>query len=252
VAEVRTVAIVQARMGSTRLPGKVLLPLLGEPMLVHVMRRLARARTLDATVLATTTLPSDDALAALAGEEAWPVVRGSADDLLDRYLQAAREHDADVVVRVTSDCPLIDPEVVDRVVEAFRTEAADYASNTLEPRTYPRGLDVEVVSRTALERAGREDGRPEWREHATPYIYRHPELFRLLRVPFERDESAERWSVDTPEDYDVVRGIYEALGRDDFTWLEALAVVPANPSWSRANRSVEQKTVAGGPEESRR
>jgi spore coat polysaccharide biosynthesis protein SpsF len=247
----RTVAIVQARVGSTRLPGKVLLPLLGEPMLTRVMRRAARARTLAAVVVAPTTLPEDDAIVALAEAEGWPVERGSETDLLERYLGAARAQGAETIVRITSDCPLIDPEVIDRTVDAFRASEVDYASNTLEPATYPRGLDVEVVSREALERAGREDRDPAWREHATPYIYRHPERFRLLRVPAEDtvdDRADQRWSVDTPEDHAFVERIYAAFGRDDFTWREALAVVEAHPSWAELNRHVVQKPVppAGG------
>jgi spore coat polysaccharide biosynthesis protein SpsF len=242
----RTVAIVQARMGSTRLPGKVMLPLLGEPILTHVMRRASRARTLDEVVVATTGLPEDDPIVALAGSEGWPVERGSEADLLERYLGAARAHDAGVIVRITSDCPLIDAAVIDRTVGAFRTGDVDYASNTLDPATYPRGLDVEVIARAALERAGREDLDPAWREHATPYLYRHPELFRMLRVPADdaRDDLAtHRWSVDTPEDYALVERIFEALGRDDFTWHEALAVVEAHPSWSAINRHVVQRAV---------
>lgn len=242
----RTVAIVQARMGSTRLPGKVMLPLLGEPILSRVMRRSARARTLDAVVVATTTLPEDDAIVALAVAEGWPVERGSETDLLDRYLVAARAHAGEVIVRITSDCPLIDPDVIDRTVLAFRAGAVDYASNTLAPATYPRGLDVEVVGRAALERAGREDRDPAWREHATPYIYRHPELFRLLRVPAPDDRSDQRWTVDTPEDLELVRRIYEDLGRDDFGWREALAVVEAHPDWIALNRDVVQKVVRPG------
>jgi spore coat polysaccharide biosynthesis protein SpsF len=239
----RTVAIVQARVGSTRLRGKVLLPLLGEPMLTRVMRRVGRAGTLDEVVLATTTLPEDDALVELARAEGWPVERGSVTDLLARYLGAARSREADVVVRITSDCPLIDPVVIDRTVDAFRVARADYASNTLEPRTFPRGLDVEVVARAALERADREDRNPAWREHVTPYIYRHPELFELARVAAPDDQSRHRWSVDTQEDYALVLALYEALGRDDFGWLEALAVVEANPEWSASNRHVVQKAV---------
>jgi spore coat polysaccharide biosynthesis protein SpsF len=239
----RTVAIVQARMGSTRLPGKVLLPLLGEPVLTRVMRRAARARTLDEVVVATTTLADDDAIVALAATEDWPVVRGSETDLLERYLVAARAHDADVVVRITSDCPLIDPEVIDATVGAFRAAAVDYASNALEPATYPRGLDVEVIARAALERAGRDDADPAWREHATPYVYRHPELFRLLRVPADDDHGDLRWTLDTPEDYRLIGRIYDALGRDDFGWREALAVVEANPSWASINREIVQKAV---------
>ncbi len=245
----RTVAIVQARMGSTRLPGKVMLPLLGQPVLSRVMRRAGRARTLDEVVVATTTRPDDDAVVALAEREGWPVVRGSETDLLDRYLLAARTHDAEVVVRITSDCPLIDPDVIDATVDAFHAADVDYASNTLEPPTYPRGLDVEVVSRPALERAGREDADPAWREHATPFVYRHPELFRLLRVPADDDHSDLRWTLDTPEDYRLISRIYEALDRDDFGWREALALVEANPSWTALNDGVVQKTVppAGGP-----
>ena len=239
----RTVAIIQARTGSTRLPGKVLLPLLGEPSLAKVVRRAGRAASLDAVVVATTTLPADDAIAALGAGAGWPVVRGSELDLLDRYLQAAHEHDAARVVRITSDCPVIDPAVIDEVVHALETSGADYASNTLEPRTFPRGLDVEAMSLAALEAAGRDDRDPASREHATPFLYRHPERFSLVRVPSAIDRSEHRWTVDTPEDYELVRRIYDALGRDDFGWLEALAVVEAHPDWSDLNRHIEQKRV---------
>jgi spore coat polysaccharide biosynthesis protein SpsF len=241
-----TVAIIQARMGSTRLPGKVMLPLLDEPMLTRVVRRAARATRLDLVVVATTTDAADDEIVALGAREGWPVERGSQMDLLDRYVQAARAHDADVVVRITSDCPLIDPAVLDDTVAAFDAAGCDYASNTLEPRTFPRGLDVEVVTRDALERAWREDRDPAWREHATPYVYRHPEAFRLLRVPGPSDHTRHRWSVDTPEDYELVRRIYESIGHDEFGWLEALALAEAHPEWSDLNRGVVQKSVPPG------
>jgi spore coat polysaccharide biosynthesis protein SpsF len=241
----RTVAVVQARLGSTRLPGKVLLPLAGQPLLSRVMRRAARARSVDAVVVATTTLPSDDRIVELAEREGWPVVRGSETDLLERYVQAARSHRADRVVRITSDCPLIDPGLIDDVAGALDREAGDYASNTLEPRTYPRGLDVEVVTRDALEAADRDDHDPASREHATPFIRRDPKRFRLVRVAGSRDESAHRWTVDTPEDYELVRRLYEALGRDDFTWLDALEVANANPAWARGNRGIRQKAAPG-------
>lgn len=239
----RTVAIIQARLGSTRLPGKVLLPLLGEPVLTHVVRRVARASSVDAVVVATTTRPEDDAIVDLAAVQAWLVERGSEVDLLDRYLRAARAHDADRVVRITSDCPLVDPAVIDDVVGVLAATGADYASNTLEPRTFPRGLDVEAMTRTALETADLGDHDPDSREHATPYIYRHPERFHLARVPLTVDLSEHRWTVDTAEDYELVRRIFEALGRDDFGWRDALAVVEANPGWSELNRHVEQKAV---------
>lgn len=240
----KTVAIIQARTGSTRLPGKVLLPLLGRSLLSHVVRRTSRATRIDETVVATTVAPRDDAIADLAAAQGWLVVRGSELDLLDRYLQAARAHDADVVVRITSDCPLIDPELIDAVVAAM-DEGVDYASNSLEPRTYPRGLDVEAMRRAALEEADRIDRDPASREHATPFIYRHRERFRLRRLAHPVDLSAHRWTVDTPEDYALVRRIYEALGRDDFGWRDALAVVEAHPEWADVNRDVRQKTVPG-------
>jgi spore coat polysaccharide biosynthesis protein SpsF len=193
--------------------------------------------------VATTVEPADDPIVELARREGWPVERGSEHDLLDRYVQAARSHHADVVARITSDCPLIDPEVVDQVVEAFEDAAVDYASNTLPPRTFPLGLDVEVMTMDSLERAWRDDANPAWREHATPYLYRHPERFSLLRVPNEVDLSGHRWTVDTPEDYELVGRIYGSFGHDRFTWREALAVVEAHPEWAELNASVHQKVV---------
>ncbi len=238
-----TVAIIQARTGSSRLPCKVLLPLLGEPLLTRVVRRVGRADSLDKVVVATTTLPADDAIVSLAELQGWPVERGSETDLLDRYVQATRRHQADVVVRITSDCPLIDPRLIDDTVAQFQQGRCDYASNSLEPRTYPRGLDVEVVTAEALERAWQEDGDPLSREHATPWIRRHPERFRLLRVASDDDQSRHRWCVDTVEDFELVRRIYGAFGRDDFGWRDALGLVDAHPDWLELNRHVAQKAV---------
>jgi spore coat polysaccharide biosynthesis protein SpsF len=237
----RTVGVIQARTGSTRLPGKVLLPLLGEPALVHVVRRVRSAGTLDAVVVATTTAPGDDSIAGLGAASGWTVVRGSEEDLLARYLLAARTEAADRIVRVTSDCPLIDPELIDAVVTALDRSGGDYASNTLPPRTYPRGLDVEAFTTAALERADDEDLDPRSREHATPYLYRHPELFQLVPVPGSEDHSGHRWTLDTPADYELIRRIYDALGSATFSWREVLALVEANPAWSDLNRHVEQK-----------
>jgi len=218
-------------------------PVLGEPMLALVMRRAARARRLDRVVVATTGLPADDAIVDLGLEQGWEVHRGSEHDLLDRYVTTMRATGAAVVVRITSDCPLIDPEVIDATIAAFEAGSADYASNTLEPRTFPRGLDVEVVTADALERAWREDRSPAWREHATPYIYRHPERFRLIRHGSPDDHSDQRWSVDTPEDLELVRRLYGELGRDDFGWRDALAVMDAHPDWMELNRAIEQKPL---------
>jgi spore coat polysaccharide biosynthesis protein SpsF len=240
----RTVAIIQARTGSSRLPGKVLLPLLGLPILTRVVERVRRAKAVDEVVVATTHLAGDDAIAQLAADSGWALMRGSETDLLERYLKAASAHNADVVVRITSDCPLVDPGLIDDVVRARHDAGVDYAANNLEPRTYPRGLDVEAFTRAALERADAEDRSPASREHATPYIYRHPEAFRLLRVASPEDESRYRWCVDTPEDYELVRRLYDTLGNDLFDWRAALAVMRNHPDWAALNQHVVQKALA--------
>lgn len=239
------VAIVQARTGSTRLPGKVLAELAGEPMLARVLRRLARATTVDMVVVATTDLPEDDVLAELCRVRCWPCFRGSGPDVLDRYHQAARAFAADLVVRITADCPFIDPEVVDRVVTAFLTAEPppDYAANVLPPRSYPRGLDTEVLSTGALSRAWRADADPATREHVTQYIVRHPEDFTLLPVVHDEDLSALRWTVDTPEDLAFARRVYDHFGDDDFGWRDLLALLAQHPDWADVNRHVAQKPV---------
>jgi len=230
-------------MGSTRLPGKVLKPLAGQPMIARVVERTRRAKGVREVVVATTREARDEPLVDLCQSRGWPFTRGDEADLLDRYHAAAIVHRADAVVRITSDCPLIDPGLIDRVLDAFRRGDCDYASNTLEPRTFPRGLDVEVVGFKALERAWREDTNPQWREHATPYIYRHPEHFRLRPVRNDRDLSYHRWTVDTPEDYDLVCRIYDHFGHDRFAWTDVLQVLDEHPDWVEINRHVHQKSV---------
>lgn len=241
----RILAIIQARMGSTRLPGKVLLNLAGKPMLERIVRRCRRAATLDEVVVATTTEPADDRIAELGAAHNWPVFRGQEDDVLDRYYQAASQQGADIVVRITGDCPLIDPEVIDLTVKKFlEHKPLDYASNSLDRVTFPRGLDVEVMSMAALTRAWQEDHNPAWREHVTPYIYRHPEKFRLLAVTSEVDFSYLRWTVDTPADLTLVRKIYEHFGGDDFSWRQVLALLAQHPQWLEINRHVPQEELA--------
>lgn len=242
----RTVAIIQARMTSTRLPGKVLADLAGDPMLARVVRRVQRANSLDDVVIATTTEPIDDVIVALCEQSGWPHFRGKREDVLDRYLEAAVKYRAKVIVRITADCPLIEPSIVDRTVEAFRYHApVDYASNGLPPLSFPRGLDVEVIALGALERAWREDTNPAWREHVTPYIYRHPELFRLQSVVNPVDRSDMRWTVDTPEDLALVRSIYQHFGHDRFSWEEVIALLEKHAEWASVNKHVRQKTVPG-------
>jgi spore coat polysaccharide biosynthesis protein SpsF len=239
----RTVAIIQARIGSTRLPGKVLMDLGGRTILAWVVARARRARTLDDVVVATTTLDCDDVIVAECSTVGVSVFRGSEDDVLDRYYRACEHFDADVVVRITSDCPLIDPEGIDTVVTDYRVHQPDYASNTLE-RRLPRGLDVEVFSRAALAEAWSHDDSAHGRTHVTPYLYLNPGKFTLRSVDFVNDHSQLRWTVDTAEDLEVVRGIVAALGtRDDFGWRDALAVVEQNPFLGTTNQHVRQKTL---------
>ena len=242
VAE-RVVAIVQARVGSTRLPAKVLQEIGGEPMLVRVMERARRASRVDEVAIATTRHPRDDVIEELSAQRGWPFTRGSEEDVLDRYHEAALTHRAEIVVRITSDCPLLDPAVVDLVVEErSRGEGADYVSNTLKPRTFPRGLDAEAFTVDALDVAWREDHEPASREHVTPYLYRHPERFVLRRVTTDLDRSWMRWTVDTPEDLEVVRLIYSEAG-PNASWHEMAGAMEVHPEWVAINQHVEQRDV---------
>lgn len=231
-------------MGSTRLPSKVLEDLAGEPMLARVVDRTRRAKTPDATMVATTRQPVDDAIARLCAERGWPFFRGSEEDVLDRYYHATLTSKADIVVRITSDCPLIEPEIVDRVVNEFLSHypEVEYVSNNLE-RTFPRGLDVEVMSFDALKKAWQEDCNPVWREHVTPYLRRHPKKFRTRNVANDIDYSYMRWTVDTIEDLTFVRKIYNYFQNDTFTWREVLHLLEMHPEWLEINRHVQQKAV---------
>lgn len=239
------VAIVQARMGSTRLPGKVLMDLGGQTVLTRVVWRLRRAHSLAAVVVATSTAPGDEAIMRECERLQVPCSRGSEQDVLDRYYHAARDCNAEAVVRITSDCPLIDPELVDQTVRVFLGHGADYASNVF-PRTYPRGLDTEIFTRQALDRAWREATEPHQREHVTPYFYEHPELFKLVSTQGTDDYSAYRWTLDTPEDWQLITAIYSRFNNDDFTWRDALALMQREPQLAQINSQVRQKAVRAG------
>lgn len=247
----RVVAVIQARMGSTRLPGKVLKHLKGRTVLEHVIARVRAAPRIDEVVVATTTSPADDPLMALADAVGVRWLRGSESDVLSRYYQAAQAAGADVIVRITSDCPLLDPEVLNGMVERFLSyqEAeppVDYLSNTLT-RTYPRGLDVEVFTWAALVSAHREADKPYEREHVTPYLYQHPERFRLAEALGEQDLSQHRWTLDTPEDWALIERIYAALATEDaiFPTRAVLDFLQANPALMALNAHVEQKKLEG-------
>lgn len=241
----RTVAIIQARMGSSRLPGKVLMDIAGQPMLARVVERARRARTVDDVMVATTTDPADDPIEAFCRERGYPVYRGSMFDVLDRFYGAAREAGAQVIVRITADCPVIDPAVIDEVVEAFHARGADFACNRLPPpwpRTWPIGLDTEVCSFAGLERAWKEATQPYEREHVMPYFYDQEGRFKVVVVDHDPDYGAQRWTVDTAEDLQLLREIFARFdGRDDFTWLDVLHLLEREPQLARINAGVRHK-----------
>jgi spore coat polysaccharide biosynthesis protein SpsF len=205
-------AILQARMTSSRLPGKVMAPLLGEPMIGRQIERLRRAQRIDKLVVATSTDASDDPLADYVQSLGVQVFRGPLDDVLERFRATLVRHpEAKAVVRLTADCPLTDPELIDLVIEHHHTAGADYTSNTLGTRTYPHGLDTEVIAPDALVDAAERAVDPYEREHVTPYIYRRPETYRLAGVARHDSLAALRWTVDLPADLGFVRDAYARL-----------------------------------------
>jgi len=231
-------------MGATRLPGKVLEDLAGQPMLYRVINRARRSKTLDDVVVATTINPADEAISKLCEAQDRPFFRGSEDDVLDRYYRTASSYGADIIVRITSDCPLIEPEIIDKAVDLFKSSKpkADYVTNTLV-RTYPRGLDVEVFGYQTLKEAWQSDDNPAWREHVTPYIYRNPQKFNLYNFTSEQDYSYMRWTVDMPEDLSLVRNIYDHFKNDTFNWKDVISVLEKHPEWLELNRQIQQKPV---------
>lgn len=225
----RTVAVVQARMGSTRFPGKTLEDLAGRTLLERVCERVARARCLDALVVATTADPGDDEVARVAAAAGYEVFRGSAEDVLDRYVRAARAHAADVVVRNTADEPFCDPALVDEVHRTFvlAEPPADYAANNLAP-VYPEGLDTEVVAAAALETAWREATLASDREHVTPFLWRQPERFRLVAAGRAVLRPDLRLTVDYPADLEFARAVWAELP-DGFGVRDVVALIESRP-----------------------
>jgi spore coat polysaccharide biosynthesis protein SpsF len=249
---VKVVAIVQARVGSTRLPAKVLLDLGGATALQRCLDRVARFECVDEVVLATTDRPEDELIVQIGRRLGVRCTRGSADDVLSRYLDAARQASADVIVRCTSDCPLLDPVLSSQVIRTFLdsqsgSHALDYAANNLQ-RRLPRGLDTEIVSRAALERAGRESRDASEHEHVTLHVYRHAEKFRIQAVlpTFAEDYSHHRWTLDTFDDYRLLATIYNLLGdaATSASLRDVLGVFASCPDLAKINAHVEQKPVA--------
>jgi spore coat polysaccharide biosynthesis protein SpsF len=266
----RVVAIIQGRMSSSRLPGKILADIAGQPMLQRVFIRTSRAATVTETVFATTTDASDDPVAEYCDFSGIPFTRGSLYDVLDRYYQVAKEAKADFVVRITADCPVIDPDLIDDVVNRLLGESGignresefDFVTNRLPPpwhRTYPIGLDVEACTFKVLEKAWKEAKEPQHREHAMPYFYEGVELttvnrqlqtgisprgFNIALLHHTTDFGDYRWTVDTPEDLEFMRQVYSRFdGRDDFTWKEVLDLVHDEPRLMEINAGVQHKTL---------
>jgi spore coat polysaccharide biosynthesis protein SpsF len=235
---VSTAIVVQARMGSTRLPGKVLKDIAGRPMLSYQMERLRRVKRAERIVVATTDQPADDAVERFCQKEKIACVRGSEHDVLARYHLAIERFPADVVVRITADCPLIDPAIVDEAIAAYEP---DYVSNMLE-KTYPYGMAVEVFSAQALREAHREAKDPAEREHVTPFIWRRPQRYRLKSLTIAPNLSHHRWTVDTPEDFELVSRLLKTL-KPHFTLQDVLAVLDEHPDWCAINAHVEQKAL---------
>lgn len=244
-AKLSFVAIVQARMASTRLPGKVLKIVKRKPLLEHLIDRLRFSKHIDKIVIATSVSKKDDAIEKLGKKLGVECFRGSENDVLDRYYQAAVEYDADVIVRITADCPVIDPVIVDKMINSYKKRLSeyDYFSNVFPKRTYPRGLDVEMFTFDALKEAWKNAVKKPDREHVTPYIYMHPEKFRIFNYKDKRDFSMYRWTVDTSEDLKLIREIYNALYRKGklFKYDEILSMIKGKPELIKINETVKQK-----------
>jgi len=234
----KTVIIVQARMGSSRLPGKILEEVAGQPLLIFQYERLSRSLKADLIVVATTTNPLDDKVESLCNQFGIQCFRGPEQDVLLRYRNAAEAFEADVIVRINADCPLIDPVEVDRVIEAWfeRQPDLDYASNILE-ETFPMGMHTEVFSRTALNHAESNACNLEEREHVTPYIYRNPNLFQLYSIANLENLSHYRWTVDYQEDLEFVRKVVEALesNKKIFNMMDVVNLLKEHPELMNIN-----------------
>jgi len=232
------IIVLQARLSSTRLPGKVLQPICGFPMLGLQLERIKRAKHFERLVVATSTDQHDNPIAKLCEDLQVDCYRGSLEDVLDRFYKAAKQYEPIHVVRLTGDCPLTDPELIDAVIQHHIVSGADYTSNTMDP-TFPDGLDVEVVRFSALEQAHAAAKLNSEREHVTPYFYNHPELFRLASFKSKIDRSPMRWVVDEPADFNFVTRVYEYLysAKPNFNTNDVLALLEDNPDLALINAS---------------
>ncbi len=258
----RVIAIIQGRMNSSRLPGKILADIAGQPMLQRVFIRTSRSATVAETIFATTTDASDDPVAEYCDFSGIPFTRGSQFDVLDRYYQTAKKAKADVVVRITADCPVMDPNLIDNVVNTLLEDEYDFVCSRFPPpyhRTYPIGLDIEACTFKVLEQAWKEAKEPQHREHVMPYLYEGVELthqsrtletgtsprgFNIALLHHTTDFGDYRWTVDTPEDLEFMRQVYSRFdGRDDFSWKEVLDIVHNESQLMEINSQVKHKTL---------
>jgi len=238
----KIVAIVQARMGSKRLPGKVLQRIMGETLLGHIIDRISKSKFINGNIiLATTSNPSDQIIVDFANEKHLDCFAGSEDDVLDRFYQAAKLADADIIVRITADDPFKDPEIMDEIIKIMIDGDFDYVSNTIEP-TYPEGLDIEVFSFDSLEKAWKEAKKSSEREHVTPYIWNHPAIFNLYNVKNKEDLSSMRWTVDTDKDFEFARAVYERLYVPGKIFLmnDILTILKNEPDLQKINAGIER------------
>lgn len=239
-----TVAIVQARYSSTRLKGKIFKEISGKPMLWHVINRLSYSKLIDKIVVATTLDIEDDRTEEFCTANHIPYYRGSVEDVLSRYYKTARVFNAGTIIRITSDCPLIDPVIIDKMLTEYELEKelCDYMSNVVQ-RSFPRGLDTEIISFHALEKAFAEARTNSDREHVTPYIYSNPESFKIKSYISSVDYSFHRWTVDTEEDFKLIEAVYNSLYKPDrfFLFEDIIKLFDNNPGLIRINQHVKQK-----------
>lgn len=234
-----TIAIIQARLGSTRLPGKVLLDLEGKPVLEHVIERVKSSKNTQDVVVATTINKDDLEIVKLCANLGISVYCGSEDDVLDRYYQAARLFKAEHIVRITSDCPMIDPKIIDNLIALHLQESADYTSNTLT-ETYPDGQDVEVVTFGALKQVWKSANLASEREHVTPYILNNPHIFKCVNLEYKKNLSQKRWTLDNPEDYEFIKIVYKNLCNKNqlFGMEEILEFIKETPDIEEINQHI--------------
>jgi spore coat polysaccharide biosynthesis protein SpsF len=239
----KVVAIIQARMGSTRLPGKVMMKLANKTVLEHVVQRVGKSDEVDEIVIATTNKKDDDLIVREAERLGVKYYRGSEEDVLSRYYYAAKENRADIVVRITSDCPMIDSDLINNIISLFKISRCDYLSNTLK-RTYPRGLDCEVFSFETLAIAFHNAMKKYQREHVTPYIYENEHIFNIQQFMDSEDHSYLRCTLDTKEDYEAISRTLEAI-KEDYNYKDLVSFLNSHPEITKINMDIVQKDLRG-------